>query len=415
MKKITLLFAASVFVVNTMQAKLVAPATAQTVATNFYMQTYHTRVNSITLAYTETDASGVDVYYAFNINNGGGFVIISAEDAGRPVIGYSNSESYVIPQAGSSIAYWMNKRKTEIINIRKQNYAPTMAITAEWNAYTNNTRLNGKGSVKPHKTTAVSFPSSTAYLVQTKWDQSPNYNALCPGGSVTGCVATAMSQIMRYWNYPPRGKDSSYYCDCTSGGFSQNYGTLSANYQNTIYNWSNMPLKLTGANSSVATLMYDAGVSVDMDYSPSGSGAWVIKGDDSICAQNSYVKYFGYEASTINGLYDTTLTDTMLIDTLENELNNGRPVEYAGWDASAGGHTWVCDGYDSILSFHMNWGWSGQDNGWFVLTNLNPGLINLQKVTNRLLVLNHRQHILMQCSQLPHCLVVRTLPLHLLT
>src|ERR1700722_16358093 len=108
-----------------------------------------------------------------------------------------------------------------------------------------------------------------------------------------------------------------------------------------------MPLNATTASfAGVAQLMYDAGVSVQMDYSPSGSGAWVISLDDTICSQRSYVKYFGYNAKTINGFYDSLLAPTVLIDTIENELNNNRPVQYVGADPAQGGHTWVCDGYD---------------------------------------------------------------------
>jgi PKD repeat protein len=369
MKKITLLLAASVMFIAATQAKPVTLTVAKTVAQNFYTKTYDAPLSALSLAYTEKDANGLDVYYIFNVSNNGGFVIVSAEDAGKPIIGYSNEGSYITPVAGGNLDTWMQKRKKEIVSMRTTNLAPTIDITQEWNTYTNYTHQK---NTNPHKVTGA-YPSSTAYLVQSTWDQSPNYNALCPGGSVTGCVATAMSQIMRYWSYPARGLGSSSYCDCTAGGYSENYGTLSANYSNTVYNWTNMPLSLTGANNDVATLMYDAGVSVQMDYAPTGSGAWVITADGPVCAESSYVKYFGYNPSTIYGFYDSTLTSTTLIDTLQNEINNGRPVEYAGWDPTAGGHTWVCDGYDVSNNFHMNWGWSGQDNGWFALTNLNPG------------------------------------------
>ncbi len=370
MKKITLLFTATALFFGTINAKPVASAVAKTVAENFYSQTYKSCGNcTLTLTYTESDASGQPIYYAFNVDNNRGFVLVSAEDAGRPIIGYSNTGTYVVPEAGTNMNYWMKKRKKEIINVRSHKLNATVEITGEWNAYITNSSY--KQTHISHNATGT-FPSSTSFLAQTTWNQSPNYNALCPGGSVTGCVATAMAQIMRFWSYPARGLSSSSYCDCTAGGFSQNYGTLSANYGNTVYNWANMPLSISGTNNDIATLMYDAGVSVNMDYAPAGSGAWVISADNPVCAQNSYVNYFGYNPSTINGFYDSTMTDTMLVDTLKNEMNSGRPVEYAGWDSSAGGHTWVCDGYDATDNFHMNWGWGGQDNGWFVLTNLNP-------------------------------------------
>jgi PKD repeat protein len=180
-------------------------------------------------------------------------------------------------------------------------------------------------------------------------------------------VATAMSQIMRYWSYPAKGTGSSSY---NSGA---TYGVLSANY-NHPYRWANMPL--TSPNSSdtdLARLMSDAGISVQMNYSPSGSGAYVITADDpSACAQISYVNYFNYSPAIIDG--EAAFTDaTAWQDTLENELNHSRPIQYVGADPSAGGHTWVCDGYDASNNFHMNWGWSGADDGWFALNNLSPG------------------------------------------
>lgn len=362
MKKLTYLLASSLILTGVVKAGVVNPTTAKMAAQNFYSQTYHTPGATATLAYTEKDASGTEVYYAFNINNNG-FVLISAEDAGHPIIGYSNEGHYTLPVAGTNFSYWMGKRKKEISYIRVQKLSSTKDISNEWASYISNTPLTHKNNFR--KALSGTYPSSTAHLVQSLWNQSPYFNDDCPGGSVTGCVATAMSQIMRFWSYPAKGRGSNSYCDCTASGFSMNYGTLSANFGNTTYNWANMPLSVNKANTSVATLLYDAGVSVDMDYAPSGSGAYVISADDTISAQNSYVKYFGYNPSTIYGFYDSTISATSLIDTLQNEINNGRPVEYAGYDASAGGHTWVCDGYDSINSFHMNWGWGGQDNGWF--------------------------------------------------
>src|ERR1035437_3310116 len=212
---------------------------------------------------------------------------------------------------------------------------------------------------------------TVAPLVQTTWNQSPNYNAMCPSSSVTGCVATAMAQIMRFWNCPAVCTGSSSYCDCTSGGFSNQYGTLSANYGATTYNWSNMPLNVTGANTDVATLNYQCGVSVEMDYSPSGSGAQVIGGNPS--AQYSYITYFGYDPNTIQGLDKASYSDAQWIALLKGDLNIGRPIQYIGADPSAGGHTWVCDGYDTNDNFHMNWGWGGADDGYFGINALSAG------------------------------------------
>jgi PKD repeat protein len=384
MRKLTLLIVAIFAGLSMANAGVVSQNTAQTVATNLYTQTFGGTVNSITLAYTERDASGVVSFYAFDINSPtGGFVIVSAEDAGRPIIGYSNTGHYVVPQAGTNVEFWINKRNAEIANMRSLKLIATSDISNEWSAYINNTVPTSNRAT--HKVLANPFPSSTAYLVKSTWDQQYPpypYNYFCPPTttgstastqSVTGCVATAMSQIMRYWSYPPKGLGSSSYCDCTSGGYTENYGTLKANYAHT-YNWSAMPLtpgSTTTPDTNTARLLSDAGISVQMDYSPTGSGAYVITSENPVCAQVSYTKYFAYSTKIIDGL-NAFANATTWQDTLETELNHSRPIEYFG-TSSAGGHTWVCDGFNSSNDFHMNWGWSGTDDGWYALNNLNPG------------------------------------------
>jgi len=169
-------------------------------------------------------------------------------------------------------------------------------VSNEWNKYSNQAvaRLNTQ-------LITVSSASVTP-LVQTTWDQSPFYNDSCPSGSVTGCVATTMAQIMRYWNYPLHGKDTSSYCDCTANGFTNNFGTQFANYGATSYNWAAMPLSVASTNTAVAQLMYHCGVSVHMDYDPNGSGAEVIIPESIFCSQTAFPKYFNYDPYTIKGL-----------------------------------------------------------------------------------------------------------------
>ena len=360
--------------ISVMQAKPVTPVTAKNVATNYYKQHSDKVPQTVTLAYTEKSASGDAVYYVFNINSNDGFVIVTAEDAARPILGYSTENKYVTPLPTTTIGHWMKNRAKEILAIRAANVQATADIVKEWQGnYASTAAANRSASGNA----SVASTMSVTPLVHTTWDQSPYYNAQCPGtGSnqaVTGCVATAMAQIMRFWNYPAHGTGSSSYCDCTASGFTDQWGTLSANYGTTTYSWTAMPLNVSSANSYVATLMYQCGVSVNMDYDVNGSGAYVIAADDPICAQTSYTNYFSYDPSTIQGLYKSSYSDAAWTTLLENELNIGRPIQYVGDDATQGGHTWVCDGYDASNNFHMNWGWSGYDDGYFPLTNLTTG------------------------------------------
>ncbi len=345
-------------------ANSVTQQTAQTVAANFYSQTFHSSTPGFTLAFTENSTNGQPDYYVFNVANNGGFVIVSAEDAANPIIGYSNKGQYVTPAKNNNVAWWMNCRKQEIEYARNNNMVASSDMANEWTRYINNTT--------PKVTHSVASVQSVNPLLQSTWDQPWPYNAMCPGNSVTGCVATCMAQIMRYWSYPPHGHGYSGYWEKTIDGFANTYGFLAADYDTSTYVWSAMPYSVNGPNNEVAKLMYDCGVSVDMNYSPPGSGAWVIDGDYPVCSQNSYVKYFGYNAATIQGVYESNYTYANWVALIENELNNSRPVQYVGNDSVHNeGHTWVCDGYDVNNNFDMNWGWSGYDNGYYSPSALN--------------------------------------------
>ena len=367
MKKFTYSFIALVLGTNLIVAKPVAVSPAQNLARVFYQQSSSKAITSLYIAHTETTLGGDPLYYVFNVNANDGFVIVAADDAAHPIIGYSHEGQYVLPENNSNMDYFMKSRAKEIAAIRAQNVPTDNLITKEWSGNFGNNNSNNRVINSDASINTVVTP-----LCQTTWNQSPNYNALCPGGSVTGCVATAMAQIMKYWNYPNTGTGSSSYCDCTSMGFQMTYGTLTANYAAATYSWNLMPNSIGGANPAIATLMSHCGISVDMDYSPSGSGAWVITSDNPISAQNSYTTYFKYDPTTIQGLMRNYYTDPNWIALLEGELNIGRPVQYAGYETNGEGHTWVVDGYDASNNFHMNWGWGGSDNGYYALGLLNP-------------------------------------------
>jgi hypothetical protein len=192
-----------------------------------------------------------------------------------------------------------------------------------------------------------------------RWDQGDYYNAYTPvdengNHTWTGCVATAMGQIMRYWKYPDHGIGSHSYTPETH----PEYGEQSANFAETTYDWANMPLTLTSDNDAVAQALYHAGVAVDMDYTPEGSGAWL---------GNAMRKYFGYALQSEISRYD--FNDTAWNTILQNELNNSRPVLYSGF-SDDGGHQFIIDGYDSDGDYHFNWGWGGADNGKFTLDGI---------------------------------------------
>ncbi len=203
------------------------------------------------------------------------------------------------------------------------------------------------------------------------WSQETGYNAQCPYDAsskwdsrvLVGCVATAMGQIMRYYKSPSKGSGSHSYTHPT-------YGTLSANFGSTTYNWSSMPYQLTQSSTgtqinAVSTILYQAGVSVDMDYGVGESGASPSK------VSPAFLNYFGFGKSELHqrdqysGSWDGLL---------QGELGNRRPLFYVGFKPSGvGGHAFVLDGYDGSGYYHFNWGWDGYQNGFYALSNLTPG------------------------------------------
>jgi hypothetical protein len=303
-------------------------------------------------------ASGVGpaavLYRVYNIGTGG-FVIVSGDDAVLPILAYSTESAFPNGTLPVNVAKWMDGYKMEIRATREAAAQPAPAALAEWARWT-----NGEAGVDH------SARASVAPLLQTTWDQPAPYNAMCPGGSVTGCVATAMAQVMKYHNWPAQGIGfHSYNAD--------NYGTLSANFGATTYNWAAMPNNVTGPNTAVATLMYHCGVSVDMHYSPQVSGAWVIEGNSPGTQNNAEFAlktYFNYSTS-MQGLARANYSDAQWINMLKADLDASRPVIYDGF-GNGGGHCFVADGYDDNNFFHFNWGWSGAYNGNFNINALNP-------------------------------------------
>ena len=188
--------------------------------------------------------------------------------------------------------------------------------------------------------------------------RTTNYHTL------TGCAATALAQVMNFWEWPQIG--SGYHSYPTNW-----YGTQSANFGATYYDWNNMPNKLNSSSSStqinaVATLMYHCGVSMDMDYGFNISGI-----RDASQVVNAVINNFRYSTST-RAIHKSDYSEANWISTLKCQLDASKPMVYLGY-GTGGGHAFVCDGYDSRDYFHFNWGWSGDKDGFYPVTDLAPG------------------------------------------
>ncbi|MEP7108141.1 MAG: C10 family peptidase [Ferruginibacter sp.] len=302
-------------------------------------------------------------FYVFNLGTSKGFVIVSGDDDVIPVLGYSVESSFDPNNIPPNTTKWLEGYKKEIQYIIEKKIKATDEIKKEWQDLINGTIL------KRPATIAAVNP-----LLQTTWNQSPFYNALCPHDNaanettVTGCVATAMAQIMKYWSYPLSGSGFHSYDH-------PKYGTLSADFGNTAYQWAAMPNNVTAGNNAVATLMYQVGVSVDMNYgigSAGGSGAYVISSQSPVtnCAEYALKTYFSYKNS-LHGVQRLNYTDLQWVNLLKSEFDVSHPVLYAGF-GNGGGHCFVADGYDNNSFIHFNWGWNGFYDGFFQINALNP-------------------------------------------
>ncbi len=302
-------------------------------------------------------------YYIFN-NEDGGFVIVAGDNCATPILGYSTEGNIDPNNLPIQLEELLNAYAEEIQLAVNNNDQPTDTIAKLWDTY----------SRSPQSLNATAVVNA---LIVTSWNQYPRYNNKCPidaslsnlgGHPTTGCVATAMAQVMKYWEYPSKGYGSKSYR-------SEQYGTLSADFGSTAYNWDNMPNKLSSSTSStqnnaIATLMYHCGVAVSMNYNSDGygsSGANTLDwGGGRASAETALKTYFGY-ASTLEGKQSSSMSSSAWISLLKTELDNRRPMLYRGV-SSQGGHCFICDGYDSSNKFHFNWGWGGSSNGFYAIT-----------------------------------------------
>ncbi|HRY32461.1 MAG TPA: C10 family peptidase [Bacteroidales bacterium] len=357
MKKYAML--ASLLAVAFMSSAGIVPlTTAKKAALNFYSERIlsfnKTENTSFSITSQEVIGEpGLPLLYVFNINEGKGFVLVAAEEGSVPVVGYSFEGSFRTDAMPAVIEDWISNYAGQVKEIRDLGLLPDAESQVQWERY-------ASADFSPAKDLMAVNP-----LLTTNWDQGCYYNALCPiaaGGDCNrawaGCVATAMGMVMKYHNYPAQGSGSHTYVHPT-------YGTLSANFGNTAYQWSSMPNTLWSNNNAVATLLYHCGISVDMNYGPSGSGAYTQD------VRNALINYFNYSS---NAQYVQKLWYSVSDweNLLRTNLDSHRPVIYSGQDPSYG-HAFVCDGYQGTNYFHFNWGWSGWNNGYFYVSNLNSG------------------------------------------
>lgn len=281
---------------------------------------------------TATTASRSDAYYVFN-NDAGGFVIIAGDDAVTPVLGYTSTGSFDAENLPDGLKDLLKSYERQIAAL-------------------------GDNYVANQTATRAAFTGENL-LKTAEWNQMAPFNKYTPNNYVTGCVATAGAIVMKHHGYPAKGTGSHSYI--------WNGKTLSANFEHT-YDWASMPAKYDGTNDAafdgVARLMADLGVAVEMQYAKNGSGAYI---GNMISALQ---KYFGYSKLTYLASVDDMEAEAWNAK-LRGEIDANRPILYSASDASAGGHSFIIDGYKDE-SFSVNWGWGGYCNGFYQIGALNP-------------------------------------------
>lgn len=334
--------------------------------------------------------------YVIADGNREGFVVVSGDDAVEPVLAFSNEGTLVMNPA---VRFHLQQYSRQIDNFRKSGAVANKALQTKWTKMVSGRALSD--AIEQYETKGDIYSDVVERLLGgMRWGQGNPYNRLCPGNSVTGCVATAFGMIMNYWNYPVHGFGQHSYNGAENPAAYGNWrwGELSADFEHTYYDWAHMG-DYAAINSSdtvvdaVATLLYHLGISLDMNYSPDGSGCWSLPEyaiydtslhlSASMGADTRIPRHFGYKFSYA-GLRDSVHNDSLWLRMLYNSLVDSMPVYYAGWakDGSDDGHSatqghgYILDGYfsDAIDSnmFHINWGWSGSANGYFKLDAMTP-------------------------------------------
>lgn len=372
MKKYSLILLLALAYALSAEAASITATRAQELA-NEFLYGRQTRLASSThtptlmLAHEAKSADGVTDYYVFNRDNGQGFVIVSADDQALPVLGYSDKGAFTTENIPDNMRWWLGEYQRQI----------------EW--------MRSHPTAQPRRATTLT--TSVAPLLTTQWNQGLPYNLLCPevegnysGRAWSGCVATAMAQIMKYHRWPAQGTGHHNYEWTAPDG---NTLTLSAEFAQSHYQWADMADRygrdydnnIYAANGDedwslatqtqideVSRLMSDVGIALDMNYGGSGSGT------PSANVLPALNVFFGY-APTMRLLLRDHDDYYDLGDSwdaiLRAELDAGRPIYYSGSNNNSG-HAFVFDGYDTNGYFHINWGWGGTSDGYFTTSSLNP-------------------------------------------
>ena len=353
MKSLTIrllcLFSVFIFVTGQLSAQEVSINNAEIAALNWYKHIKKDRTAEINIIRTETiKVEGEVSIYKF-ILDAGQFIWVSADYRNAPILAYNLEPSPIPTTIPDAYNDFIEQYSTEISLTRKENLKSTVQHN-DWNHAL-------KGSFK-----SIILENEVLPMMKVTWGQGGAYRQFTPDNTPTGCVAVAMVQIMRHWSYPEKGQGLCEYTHQTYGDFAVNFDTV-----NLV--WDDMPLDQP--NERIARLMYYAGIALHMNYAPDGSGA-NTEDTRNVLRDN----FFYNDKRILSSGVSTYGRIEYWINMLKNELLNGRPIIVSGH--GTGGHAFNFDGFTGD-HFHVNWGWSGSQNGYFLVTSLTPGSSNFSE------------------------------------
>lgn len=295
-----------------------------------------------------TSAASQPEYYIFDVEENEGYIVVSGDDLLKPILAHTDKGCFDASSTNPAVKWWLNAVKANVTLARTS--PRTFAQTV------------GQASAD-----SDGEQTEVAPLITTQWDQSYPFNIFCPQDivcgekSITGCVATAMSQIMNYYNYPAKSNGTiSYTTEGHGFEINENLGNFTFDYSNMLDNYYNVTAT-PEQQDAVATLMYACGVAVNADYCTYRTGAY--DENATIALKNN----FGYKTAT--EIHQQNYSHKEWNKIIKNELNNRRPIYYAASN-EYDRHAFICDGYDTDGLYHINWGWRGNDDGFFELTSM---------------------------------------------
>lgn len=349
MKKLTLLLVAVFVMLQTVSAREISVSEAKSVAERFSATNSHLKSGRnlpLNLAYVER-AQDLNCVYVFTRGTNNGYVVVSGDDRTAPVLGYADNGTVDAENLPENVKWWLGEYARQI-------------------QYLNENGAEEVRTVKPYN-----FTTEVKPLLTSKWNQDAPYNNLCPElngtRTVVGCAATAAAQIMYYHKHPKQGEGTMTY-SWNAGG-----RNITEDFSKVTFDWDNMKDSYNASSTeaeklAAAQLSYYVGVASQMNYNVSSAGG---SGATTVATITGMFKHFGYDEGMEQLMRDVT-PHAEWIKTLVAELDNQRPIFYSGATGEGAGHAFVFDGYNKDGYFHVNWGWGGMSDGYFLTEALDP-------------------------------------------